>query len=115
IDEIHPETAQRGVAAFDDVFAAETLLVGTVAHCAAYFGGDYNLIARSHLPQILAGDFFAQARRINIRCVEEIDPRVERDLEMLARILLVHVPAARAQRPIRQLTAAVAHASQTNA
>ena len=63
----------------------------------------------------IAGDLLAQARRINIGGVEEIDPGVERDLEMLARIFLVHVPAFGAQRPVRQVAAAVAHASQTNA
>ena len=41
----------------------------------------------------IAGDLFAQASRINVGGVEEIDPGIERDLEMLARVLLVDVPA----------------------
>ena len=115
IDKIHAQAAQRIVAAFDDVLAAEPFLIGTAPHSSAHLGGDHDFIARGHFPQILARDLFAQARRVNVGGVEEIDPRIERDFEMLARILLVHVPAARADGPIGHIAAAIAHASQTNA
>jgi len=81
------------------------------AHRPAYLGGDYDFIARSHLSEIPARDLLAQARGIDIRGVEEINSGVDGDLEMLPRVFLVQVPAARANGPIRQFAAAVAHAS----
>ena len=52
IDEIHAQPPQRVLAAFNDVLAAEPFLVGTLAHHAAYFGGDDDFIARGHLVEI---------------------------------------------------------------
>ena len=44
--------------------------------------------------------------------IEEIDSRVERGAKMLAGAGLIDVPTLGAQRPIRQIAAAIAHASQ---
>ena len=89
--------------------------LGLGPHHAVHFGRDDDLIAHGHLFQMRAGDLLAEADGVHVGGIEEIDAGVERDAEVLARIFFIDVPALGAQRPIRQIAAAVAHASQAEA
>ena len=109
---IHPQPAQRVLARLDDVLAAQAARDSGPCPWPVDFGRHHDIVARRHLPQMQPGDLLAQPDRVNVRGVEEIDPGIERDVEMLARIFFVDVPALRAQRPIRHFAAAITHASQ---
>src|ERR1700676_2212174 len=97
------------------MLAAQPSPVGTRAHDPMDFGRQNDIVARGHLTEVKPGDLFAQAGRVNIGGVEEVDSRIQRQREMLARILFVDVPSASTLCPGWHLAAAVAHASQTNA
>src|SRR5579863_7176407 len=84
---------------------------GPIAPCALV---DHDIVARRHLVEPATGDLFADADRINVGGVEEIDPGFERDREMLARLVRAKRPVA-LHRPFRLFPATVSHASETDA
>ncbi len=91
---VHAEAAQGILAALNDVFTAKLRVGRGWAPSRPDLGRDNDLIALGHLFEMCAGDLFAEAHGVHVRGIEEIDPRIERDLEMLARVFLVHVPAS---------------------
>src|SRR6202158_506663 len=97
------------------MLAAEAAPVGTSPHHSVDLGRQDDVVAGRHFAEVKPGALFAQPGGVNIGGVEEIDSCIQRNSEMLACILFVHVPSARALRPGRHLASAVAHASQAKA
>src|SRR4029077_6818302 len=77
-------------------------------HRPEHFGRDHQIVALRHLAEPSPGDLLADADRVNVRSVEEVDSRLERDAEMLAR--LVHL-----EHPVSPLLGPITHASETDA
>src|SRR5260370_27643443 len=76
------EPAQAGVNRLHDVLARESFLVGIVIHGEENFGGDHQLLPRR--PKVFeraAQDLFADAERIHVGGVKEIDAQIERLLD----------------------------------
>ena len=105
------ETAERILATFDDVLAAEPTHIWAFAHDAMNFGSHDDFVADRHFLKVETGDLFALASGVNVGRIEEIDAGFEGAGEVNAGLLLVDVPAARAQSPVGQRTASIAHAA----
>ena len=56
------------------------LVVGVVAHLAVNLGGDDDLVAAGEIAQRTAGDLLADAQRVDVGGVEEVDAQVKRSL-----------------------------------
>src|SRR5690606_25426057 len=79
----------------------QAALVWVLAHLAMHLGGDHHLVARhAEMLQRPAGDLLADAQRIDVGGVEEIDAGVERRLDERAGLGLVEHPVAPALRPV---------------
>jgi hypothetical protein len=93
------------------VLAAESAAIRPGAHRAEDLGRKHDVVARRHLVEPAPGYLFASADRVDVRRIEEIDARFQREREMLARFFGAERPVA-AHRPRRQFAAAIAHASE---
>jgi hypothetical protein len=71
------QTMQRGVDRVEDVLARQPALVRAAAHDAMHLGGDHDFIARGERAQRPARDLFADADRIDVGGVEEVDAGLE--------------------------------------
>src|SRR5260370_22637449 len=83
VDEIHLEPAERRVAGFEDMLAAEAAAILPRRHRRVHFGRDHELVALRHLTEPAPGDLLADAGRVNIGGVEELDSRLEPARESL--------------------------------
>src|SRR5579862_797890 len=108
VDEIHLEAAQRRVARLENIFAAEASAIESRRHRAVHLGRDDDLVALGHLAEPSPGDLLTRADRIDVGRVVEIDPRLDRGREMIAR--LVH-----RENPVAPFLVAVTHASEADA
>jgi hypothetical protein len=79
VDVVDAKAAKRVFAGLNQVIARRADIVGTVAHCESSFRGDENAVAFAG--DGFAEDFFREAARINVGGVEEIDARVETDID----------------------------------
>src|SRR5271163_2889584 len=114
VDVIHLEPAQGVLARLDHMLAAESALVRPWTHRPMQLGREHDIVARSQLAQPASGDLLAAAVGVNVCGIEEIDPALERDGEMLTRLIGVERPVT-LHRPRRHLAAAIAHTSETDA
>ena len=89
VDVIRAETAQAGLAGFDEVAARESGFVGAGFETNECFSGEDNLLPAS--AQRLAEDFFGLAERINVGRVEEIHAGLDADFDQAARLVHLHV------------------------
>src|SRR5208337_4381926 len=107
IDVIHGEAPQRVLACRDNVLAAKPALVAPRTHRIEDFGGDNQLVAPPHLPQIAAREALALAVRVVVGGVEKIDAAFDCTGVMLACLL-------RLEDPRQPFAAAVTHASEAD-
>ena len=78
-----------------DVLARQAALVRVVAHRVEDLGGDHHAVART--PKSFSArpeDLFADAERVHVRGIEEVDAQLERALDERARLLLFEHPLA---------------------
>ena len=107
VDCLDAQSFQTRLAALHDVLARDTTHVRTVAHWEMDFGREYDLVQFGHLSEGTACYFLADAQRIHVGGVEEIDPELERFLEERPRVHVVENPGTPFWRP-------VGHAAETD-
>ncbi len=108
VDVIHAEPPQRRVDAVEEMLARQALVVRTVAHRQADLRGDDDLVALRELLQRAPGDLFADAARVHVRGVEEVDAALERAFD--------ERPARRfVERPRMPLRRSVRHHAEADA
>ena len=108
VDVLHLQPAQGIVTGLEDVFTTEAAAVRPGPHRAVDLGRHDDIVARGHLAQPPAGNLLADAVRVDVGRIEEVDPGFEGDGEMLTRLVS-------ADRPGAPFPIAVAHASQADA
>ena len=79
VDVIGAEPPQAGFASLNQMVARRSHIVRPLAHAEGRLGGDQDLVATS--VDGLAEDRFRQAVRIDIGGIEQIDARVEADID----------------------------------
>ena len=89
VDVIRAETAQAGLAGFDEVAARESGFVSAGFETDESLGREDNVL--SAVAQRLAEDFLGLAERINVGGVEEIHARLDADFDQAARLVHLHV------------------------
>src|SRR5271166_649371 len=110
VDIIHAEPTQAVVDLGRDPLARQAGAIGAGTHPAIDLGGNDNLFAAREILDSAAEDFFAAAKRIAVRSVEEVDPSFERLLDKRAALLLAQAPGV-----IAAVAAAIAHATEADA
>jgi hypothetical protein len=92
---VRAEAAQGVVDAGQDVLARQAPVVGPGSHDAAHLGGQHVVVAAGEdLAQQPAGDLLADALRVDVRGVEEVDARLGRPRHQRLGRLLVENPIA---------------------
>ena len=81
VDVVRAEPAQRMVDLGHDRLAGQAAAVGSWSHRVAQFGGDDDGVAIGEVLECAAEDLLAGAVGVHVRCVEEVDPRLERVLD----------------------------------
>src|SRR5215470_2874362 len=107
IDIIHLEAAQRILTRLNDMLAAEAATVGSGTHGAVHFCRHHNIITRRHLAEPATGNLFADARRVDIGGIKEVDSGFESEGEMVSCFIS-------ADRPFAPFAVAVAHTAETD-
>src|SRR4051812_4208365 len=90
VDPVGLETPQAVVDLPDDPAARVAVLVRVVAHAAVDLGGEHDVLAAA-IGKCLADDLLRLPARVDIRGVDEVDPRVERAVDDADRVLVIGV------------------------
>src|SRR5882724_7913580 len=91
-----------------NMLAREPALVGIAAHRVEELGGDDHTVARRELLESAAGDLLADAERVHVGGIEEVDAELDGAPEERAALLFFEDPLAPFLRP-------VGHAAETDA
>jgi len=108
IDVIHLQPVKAGVNRVSDVLAGESTLVGVVTHHAEDLGGNDQALARR--PKLFEGaaqDLFADAKRIDIGSIKEVNASFDGLADERPALLLFEHPRA-------PFPGTVGHAAQAN-
>ncbi|CAM5663911.1 hypothetical protein SVIOM74S_09899 [Streptomyces violarus] len=109
VDVVGAEPGEALVELAEDGLAGQSAAVGPGAHPAVHLRREHDLVTAGEVAQGPADDLLAGAVGVDVRRVEEVDPRLDRLPDQRARGLLVEGPLVPA--PVRQ---AVGHAPQTD-
>jgi len=90
VDPVGPQAAQAVLDLLDDPAARVAELVGVVAHGAVHLGGEDDVLAPA-AGERLADDLLRLAARVDVRGVDEVDPRVERAVDDPDRLVVVGI------------------------
>ena len=108
INVVHLEPPKAVVNGVEDVFAGESALVRVIAHRVGDLGGHDQPVARR--PEVLeraSQYFFADAERIHVRGIEEVDAGFEGLADERTALRLI-------QHPLAPFPGTVGHAAQAN-
>ncbi len=105
---VDPQPTQRIVDGLHDVLTRQATTVWPLANRKVDLGGQHHFIPAGKVTQSPTGDFFADAKRVHIGRVKEVDAQLQRALDDRAALVF-------RQNPVAPLRRAVGHHPQANA